>query len=184
MPNPRKPTALKELKGTLRPCRENGDEPKPERILLDPPKHLSARAKDAWRELAEIADRMGVLTEGDPVALEGMAGALADLRAARAALDGPLEIKSREGHMVTLAEAGELFYWTGGKGLPVRRARPELAVIADADRRLLSWCQRFGMSPADRARVSGTEKKDEDDPWAVFDQPLEVIEGGKYNPLS
>jgi hypothetical protein len=86
--------------------------------------------------------------------------------------------------MITLAEAGELFYWTGGKGLPVRRARPELAVIADADRRLLMWCQRFGMSPADRARVSVTEKKDEDDLWAVFDKPLEVIEGGKYNPLS
>ena len=33
--------------------------------------------------------------------------------------------------------------------------------------------------------MSVTEKKDEDDPWAVFDKPLfdkplEVIHGGKY----
>ena len=36
------------------------------------------------------------------------------------------------------------------------------------------------MSPVDRARVSVTEKRDEDDPWSIFDKPLEVIEGGKY----
>src|SRR5215212_8700536 len=183
MGNPRKLTALKELKGTLRPSRENGNEPRPNHSLIEPPTRLSDQAKAAWRELAQIADGLGVLTEGDPAALEAMAGALADLRAARASLDAPMEIKSKDGTMIAMAKAGERYYWTGARGVPVRKVRPEIADIADADRRFLAWCQRFGMSPVDRARVSGTEKKDEDDPWAVFDKPLEVIEGGKYNPL-
>src|SRR5215213_8436569 len=125
MARPRKPTALKALQGTLRKHRENGAEPTPERSALPAPSHLSEPTQAAWRELVDIADGMGVLTDGDPIALEGMAGALADLRAARAALDAPLQIKSRDGNMITLAEPGELFYWTGGKGLPMRRARPE-----------------------------------------------------------
>jgi P27 family predicted phage terminase small subunit len=184
MGRPRKPTALKLLSGTLRKHRENGNEPKPKRSIPPIPHHLSPANKAAWRELAVIADGMGVLTEADPVALEAMAGALTDLRAARAALDAPLEIKSKDGTMIAMAKAGERYYWTGARGVPVRKVRPEVADIADADRRFLAWCQRFGMSPADRARVSVTEKKDEDDPWAVFDQPLEVIHGGKYDPLS
>ena len=99
--------------------------------------------------MADIADGMGILTEGDPAALEAMAGALADLRAARASLDAPIEIKSKDGTMIAMAKAGERYYWTGARGIPVRKVRPEVADIADADRRFLAWCQRFGMSPAD-----------------------------------
>src|SRR5919107_1437982 len=97
MGNPRKPTALKELQGTFRPDRANPAEPRPDRSVPFPPERLSDQAKAAWRELAEIADGLGVLTEGDPVALEAMAGALADLRDARASLDAPMEIKSKDG---------------------------------------------------------------------------------------
>src|SRR5215213_8482527 len=184
MARPHNLTTLKELSGTLRKHRQNNDEPKPDRSVPFPPERLSAQAKAAWRELAEIADGMGILTEGDPAALEAMAGALADLRDVRASLDAPMEIKSKDGTMIAMAKAGERYYWTGARGVPVRKVRPEIADIADADRRFLAWCQRFGMSPVDRVRVSVTEKKNEDDPWAVFDQPLEVIHGGKYNPLS
>src|SRR5919112_4303295 len=173
---------MKELSGTLRKHRANPSEPRPDRSVPFPPERLSPQAKAAWRELAQVADGMGVLTEGDPVALEAMAGALADLRDARESLDAPMEIRSKDGTMVAMAKAGERYYWTGARGVPVRKVRPEIADIADADRRFLSWCQRFGMSPVDRVRVSAVEKKDEDDPWAVFDKPLEVIEGGKYNP--
>src|SRR5215217_4256750 len=176
-----KPTAMKELSGTFRKDRANPAEPRPNRSLIEPPTRLSDQAKVAWRELAQIADGLGVLTEGDPAALEAMAGALADLRDARASLDAPMEIKSKDGTMIAMAKAGERYYWTGARGVPVRKVRPGIADIADADRRFQSWCQRFGMSPVDRARVSVTEKKDEDDPWAIFDKPLEVIQGGRYD---
>jgi len=36
----------------------------------------------------------------------------------------------------------------------MRRSRPEIADIADADRRFCMWLSRFGMTPADRSRVS------------------------------
>jgi phage terminase small subunit len=35
------------------------------------------------------------------------------------------------------------------------RARPEVAMIADADRRIMMWMSKFGLTPADRSRVSG-----------------------------
>src|SRR5919107_5122721 len=97
MSNSRKPPALKVLQGTFRPDRANPAEPRPDRSVPFPPERLSPQAKAAWRELAQVADGMGVLTEGDPVALEAMAGALADLRDARESLQRPMEIKSKDG---------------------------------------------------------------------------------------
>ena len=49
------PTAIKELKGTLRPCRVKKNEPKPqgELIATKPPKELSKRAKELWKYALE-----------------------------------------------------------------------------------------------------------------------------------
>lgn len=38
---------------------------------------------------------------------------------------------------------------------------------------------RFGLTPADRVRVKGQPKKDDPDPFAVFDGQLKVVDGGK-----
>src|SRR5215218_8512076 len=133
MPRPRKPSIIKEISGTSRKDRTNAAEPKLAAASFDPPAHLSDAAKQAWREISGITQRIGVLTEADPVALEGFAGALAVLRKARAALDRPLVV-SRDGETVTLAEGGERYYTTDGAGGPMRRPRPEIADIADADR--------------------------------------------------
>lgn len=149
MARPRKPTHLKVVAGTAQPCRINLFEPKPNRERPSSPAHLSDRGKAAWAEATLIADRMGVLTEADPIALEGLAEALADLRSARASLAMPLMYGNIE-----MAQAGERYYWTEGKGGPMRRARPEVSDIADADRRVGAWVARFGISPADRSKVS------------------------------
>lgn len=163
MARPRTPTKLKVVAGTDRPDRANANEPKPRRERPSPPSHISDRGRSAWAEVVLICDRMGVLTEADPVALEAMAEALGDLRAARSSLglplilagepDGDGNVKEHE-----VAKAGERYYWTFGKGGPMRRARPELADIADADRRLASWLAKFGMTPADRSRVSASDE--------------------------
>lgn len=49
------PTAIKELKGTLRPCRVKKNEPRPqgELIATKPPKELSKRAKELWKYALE-----------------------------------------------------------------------------------------------------------------------------------
>lgn len=49
------PTAIKELKGTLRPCRVKKNEPKPqgELIATKPPKSLSKRGQELWKYALE-----------------------------------------------------------------------------------------------------------------------------------
>jgi P27 family predicted phage terminase small subunit len=82
---------------------------------------------------------MGVLTEADGQALEGLCEAYAELRLARASL---------------AAAGGMIFETTNQAGDVMLRVRPEMKVIADADRRFAMWCSRFGLTPADRSRVS------------------------------
>lgn len=154
---PRKPTHLKVVAGTAQPCRINANEPEPQRERPSPPSHLSDRGKAAWAEAVLITDRMGVLTEADPLALEDLAETLADLRAARASLERPLTLTVMDDGVPVekeFAAGGERYYWTFGKSGPMRRARPELADIADASRRLTACLAKFGLNPADRGRVS------------------------------
>lgn len=49
------PTAIKEIKGTLRPCRVKKNEPKPqgELIATKPPKTLSKRGQELWQYALE-----------------------------------------------------------------------------------------------------------------------------------
>lgn len=158
MAPPRKPDHLKIVAGTAQPCRMNKAAPKPRRARPNPPARLSEAAKQAWRELATMADGMGVLTEADAAALEAASEALADLREARESLARPLVVETPAGD-VQIAAAGERFYWTQSRDSMMRRARPELAAISDADKRFMTWLSRFGGTPADRSRVS--TKKDE-----------------------
>ena len=127
MARPRKPTHLKLVAGTAQPCRTNKTEPKPARSRPSPPDYLSAHAKVAWGAVSVLLDRMGVLTEADGLALEGLCSAYADLRDAHASLALPVAHGAAE-----LARAGALTYVTEGKAGPMIRSRPELALIADA----------------------------------------------------
>ena len=163
MARPRKPTHLKVVAGTAQKCRTNLNEPKPLAGVPPVPRHLSARARAAWAQLSAIVNDMGVLTEGDPVALEMLCCAYVDVLEARASLAGPLTlnitVRAEDGTPIAappeiLAEAGERYYWTIGKSGPMRRSRPEIADIADGERRLAMWLAKFGLTPADRSRVS------------------------------
>ncbi len=61
-----KPTHLKLIAGTFRPDRSRADEPKPRPLLtLDPPRGLDRYARTAWRRLAPLLQRLGLLTEAD-----------------------------------------------------------------------------------------------------------------------
>ncbi|GGE85429.1 phage terminase small subunit P27 family [Niveispirillum cyanobacteriorum] len=151
---------MKQLAGTAQPCRMNPLAPRPEEGIPLPPDWISTKARDVWNYVAPLLEQMGVLTEADGVALEGYCEAYADARAARESLSLPLILRSKnpatgEQEELVLAEAGERYYWTFGKGGPMRRARPELADIADADRRVAMWSAKFGNNPADRSRVAG-----------------------------
>jgi len=162
---PPKPTILKVIAGTARPSRINAAEPRPAPAGPDAPDSLSDCARKHWDRLSAMLSAMRLLTQADGEALAALCEALKDGETARASLALP----AVDGSGRKLCAAGALTYVTEGKAGPMIRPRPELAIIADADRRVAMWLSRFGLTPADRARVRVSEPRAEDSPWdALF----------------
>jgi P27 family predicted phage terminase small subunit len=122
-------------------------EPQPARGRPRAPKHLSVTARKAWRHLAPLLERMGVLTEVDGVALELLAEAYADYLGAQA----------------TLKAFGSNIYETKNEsGSVMYRTHPATAIMQDADRRIRAWCAEFGLTPSARTRVKGEPPRKND----------------------
>src|SRR5262245_4073630 len=62
---PRKPNAVKELLGTMKPHRRNEDEPVVMAADLTCPSGLVGEAKAKWEELAPLLDQSGMLVQTD-----------------------------------------------------------------------------------------------------------------------
>lgn len=106
-------------------------------MIPDTPKHLSRRAKEAWRSLCGQLLVAKIVTEMDMPAIEAMAEAYADYLEATETLE-------REG----------MFYRTTTRdGSEMIRAHPAAAIKADCDRRLKAWYTEFGMTASARSRV-------------------------------
>jgi len=146
------PTHLKLVTGNRGKRALPKNEPKPKRQISAPPVHLSLRALAAWGRFAAILDRMGVLTEADPVALERAVECYATV----VDLEEVIALKGRTYETIST---------TGGV---LVKARPEVAMLADADRRLRNYLTDFGMSPAARVRVHGDPEQGKDDPLSEF----------------
>lgn len=80
MARPKLPTAVKEMKGTLRESRENPDEPRPDTGVPAMPMSLSAKEQAAWHECVATLLPMGVLTIADGLALEQLAVTIVEVR--------------------------------------------------------------------------------------------------------
>jgi len=145
-----RPTFLRVVGGNAGKRPLNKAEPKPARAIPSPPEHLSDAAKVAWGRLSVMLDRMGVLTEADSFALERACEVYAEILAYREAL----------------ADRGDGYTYeteTEGGGRMVR-AYPEVAMLADADRRLKMWLIEFGVTPAARTKVQAAPPGDKEDP--------------------
>ena len=140
MPTPRLPTEIKRMKGTLEPSRTNPAEPKPPRGIPEAPTDLSDAAKNEWQRIALILDGMGILTTADQFAMAQLAEAIATYKTAQAT------IRRRGGNLTYEAEARD--------GKILVRTYPEVSIMNEADKRIGYWLTRFGMTPADRSRVS------------------------------
>ena len=137
MPGPTPlPTEIKLLRGTYRLDREPKNPARPPRGTPRPPEWLGPVALELWRELAPLLVKMRVLTKADRQALALLCDALAEYRAARAVVEA-------EGATFTVRT-------DSGK---VVRARPEVAIAADAHRRARLMLAEFGLTPAGRRRV-------------------------------
>lgn len=117
------------------------------------PSHISPPARTAWRHVCKFLDDMGVLTTADGLAVEGLVESYAELCAARSALDA----------------RGSITYETTTKdGSTMYRPHPEVAMIADADRRFRGWLATCGLSPADRSKVSAAPDSEAANPFDIF----------------
>ena len=155
MANPRTPTALKVVRGTVRPERANPAEPKPKRMQLNahPPAwlDLSPLAHKAWHDVARVLRGMGVATTADPLAIGLLCDALAEYVTARA----------------VVREQGLTYEAMTAHGDVSVRARPEVAMAADAWRRARLLLNDYGLTAASRPKVS-THTEDSADPLAKW----------------
>jgi P27 family predicted phage terminase small subunit len=156
MTNPKKPTALKQLQGTLRPSRENPNEPQPTRGIPVAPKHLSPVGKAAFATTAQLLDEMNLCTVVDAPILELVASTYADLREAEASL------KARK----SLFEVAKT-----DRGAPVIRVFPEVAIISDLRKQYLTLLAKCGLTPADRSKVSAPPKAEDPEEFRLWLKP-------------
>lgn len=144
----RKPTALKLLHGSLNKSRENAAEPEPEVGPPAAPEYFTAAERAAWERFsAELLD-LRVLTKVDWAALEALSCVYAKWQQAQQALRDQ-------------AKAGDdsLTYETVGEGgVTMQRVKPEMQILKELGQQLKDWLGRFGLTPADRGRVSGGKK--------------------------
>jgi P27 family predicted phage terminase small subunit len=152
MARPNVPTVLKVLNGTAQTSRLNKAEPKLAPRIPDAPEHLAPDELAAWRYFAAILEPMGVVTHADAPALEMLAVTFAHHQRLAAQL--------RQGALV--------YESTKPNGDIMLRSRPELAAIGDVGRRVLVLLGRFGLTPADRAKVVSTSDDSPADPYAEF----------------
>jgi hypothetical protein len=150
MPRPRLSAELKLLRGTLRPSRERQREPGVPMGTPTPSRALSEAVRIEYDRLVALLEPRGVLTEGDGLALELGAQALADFWR----LD------------VILQAEGETYTSAGTKGAVMTRPRPEVAARTDAWRRAMAVLEACGLTPA--ARHKGPAAPPPADPLEAF----------------
>lgn len=137
---PRKPRALKLVQGTDRPDRANKRAPTPGPAPLPPPpKDLTTHEKRSWKQLAALVDPLRIAAAADVVAFREMVrchGLITQAAAELRAAGGKLTYEA-------FTEAGVSY-----------RKRPELELIATFTKLLDGKLARFGLTPAEREKVT------------------------------
>lgn len=152
------PTAVKRLRGTLRPHRANPNEPQVPAAVPEPPKWLRGEALAEWKRITPKLAAAGLLTQLDLAVLAGYCGAWGDLcDATRIVQDQGTTFISPRGMLVL---------------------HPELRRIEKARAALRAFASEFGLSPSARSRVGATPPRDDDDGNARRFFPLVHRRGG------
>ena len=133
------PNNVKKLKGTLRPCRVNDNEPKPATDNMKPPFRLSKIAKKHWKVTLNQLLEAKVATNLDTTALAVYCEQYA------------LWFESME----RVESEGAVIDTNRGP-----QKNPHFVVADTALRNMQKFLAEFGMMPASRAKVNMTDKKD------------------------
>ena len=162
----RKSTAEHVRDGTYKPSRHGGRGRAGTRKVIpipDPPADAPALFKTTWRETAAVLDPLKIVTEADLAAFTLLVQALTVCADAFARI-----------YKGARPGLNALVYEKPFKDGVQRTATPEVGILIQAQKLAAFHLSRFGMSPADRARVDaptadGSPAANGADPLAEFD---------------
>jgi P27 family predicted phage terminase small subunit len=150
MARPPKPTSLKLVTGNPGKRALDKGEPDPDYLVdLTPPAHLSAEAAAVWSEVAPKLRKARLLTEVDTVQLEMLCVSVANYRTAT-------------------AQVGDRMVYTN-PGNGAKSTSPWAIIQSMAFKQVSACLTKFGMSPADRARVTVNPQ------GGLFDDPADAF---------
>jgi len=151
----RTPIEIKELKGRPIPPEQRGAKTlRVEHGAPEQPVNLSPDAKKAWVYFSRLLQGMGVLARSDGAALGRLCECWAEIERIKRA--------QKKRKWATQYET------TGTTGQQLMRAYPDVAQLADADRRFQHYCGTFGLSPAARTRINAIGAGDDAETEAFF----------------
>lgn len=135
---PLTPTALKEVTGNPGKRPLNKKEPRLAAAKPIAPKHLTPRAKIAWRKLSTLLFHMNVLTQADALALERMCELYADIQE----LQEDIVTNGRSYFVQATKNSGM-----------VKKPNPSVLQLRAADTQFRSYLTDFGLTPSARAKI-------------------------------
>ena len=141
MPNPKTPTAMKLLSGTMRKSRENPAEPMLESAIPEMPAWLAPKAKTCWKELSEQLLGMRVITKADRTCLEMLCDAYSEYRDCRK----------------FIIDNGYTYKTVTASGDEMHRPYPQVAMYQNSWKRVLDGLREFGLSPSSKSKVSAID---------------------------
>jgi P27 family predicted phage terminase small subunit len=160
MPGRKKvPSQLKITRGTDQPVRMNPNEPKMPVEMPPVPDWLNELGQTTFLDVAQKTAAMKVLAAKDGLALELLADAYSEYRAARQTVisKGPtyevydsIQYKNSKGDIAFK------------KQLKTIKTRPEVAIANVAWRRVATMLAEFGLTPASGSKVSILGHQEED----------------------
>ncbi|MFZ1851274.1 MAG: phage terminase small subunit P27 family [Nitrosomonas sp.] len=137
MARPRKPTALKKLRGTLRKCRVNPNEWTPPVGAPEMPASFKHDARREWLRVVPMLLDAGLISHYDGSTLEAYCEAYQEWKdAAR-----------------TVAKEGQLI--AGG-------VHPAMKIVIASREQCMKYAQRFGLDPQSRSKISAPKKEQKD----------------------
>lgn len=136
-----KPTHIKLLEGTARPDRVRADEPVPTGELPDPPSDVPARHREVWAWLRSLVDPMRVASAAEEARFRQLVAQWVE----------------REELLDDIETHGRVYETISENGSKMFRARPEVAMLQDVDKRLAATLADFGLTPAARTKVAARE---------------------------
>lgn len=155
MGQPRKPYELKKMQGTLNVTRDKAPDFKGTIVLeMEAPKDLNEWGQAYWVQIFEEVKQFGLITQVD-------LGAFAAGCKWYGIMCESLDIVDAKG-----LEIDKHYYDKEGNICGTEQIEnPMIRTAERATKLYLSFCQRFGLTPADRTRISVMPKDNEPDPF-------------------